>query len=94
MVAALREVAAGGVKIVPDIQVGSDGGGVLGGLGALLMRSLSEGSAPDDMGSDEDDPADAVVEIDVAELAMDDAGLPTPVTPPPFDGDVAPEVTP
>lgn len=44
MVAALREVAAGHVKIVPDVQVGSDGGGVIGGLGALLMRSLAEGT--------------------------------------------------
>ncbi len=34
-------MSAGGVKIVPDIQVGSEGGGVIGGLGALLMRSLS-----------------------------------------------------
>ncbi|UDY35684.1 SPFH domain-containing protein [Dermatobacter hominis] len=41
LVAALREVAAGDVKIVPDIQVGSDGGGVIGGLGALLMRNLA-----------------------------------------------------
>jgi hypothetical protein len=41
LVAALREVSAGGVKIVPDIQVGGDGGGVIGGLGALLMRSLA-----------------------------------------------------
>ena len=39
--AALREVGAGHVKIVPDIQVGGDGGGVIGGLGALLMRNLS-----------------------------------------------------
>lgn len=46
MVAALREVGAGHVKIVPDIQVGSEGGGVIGGLGALLMRSLAEGSGP------------------------------------------------
>ena len=44
MVAALREVGAGHVKIVPDIQVGSDGGGVIGGLGALLMNSLAQGS--------------------------------------------------
>ena len=43
LVAALREVAAGHVKIVPDIQVGVEGG-VLGGLGALLMRSLADGS--------------------------------------------------
>jgi len=41
LVAALREVGTGHVKIVPDIQVGSDGGGVIGGLGALLMRNLS-----------------------------------------------------
>ncbi|HEU4840584.1 MAG TPA: SPFH domain-containing protein, partial [Ilumatobacteraceae bacterium] len=41
LVAALREVGAGHVKIVPDIQVGGDGGGVVGGLGALLMRSLA-----------------------------------------------------
>jgi uncharacterized membrane protein YqiK len=41
LVAALREVGAGQVKIVPDIQVGGDGGGVIGGLGALLMRSLA-----------------------------------------------------
>jgi uncharacterized membrane protein YqiK len=44
LVAALREVGAGHVKIVPDIQVGSDGGGVIGGLGALLMRNLSNGN--------------------------------------------------
>lgn len=44
MVAALREVSAGGVKIVPDIQVGDDSGGVIGGLGALLMRSLASGN--------------------------------------------------
>ncbi|HKY14489.1 MAG TPA: SPFH domain-containing protein [Microthrixaceae bacterium] len=42
LVAALREIGAGNVKIVPDIQVGGDGG-VLGGLGALLMRNLSNG---------------------------------------------------
>jgi hypothetical protein len=36
-------VAAGDVKIVPDIQVGADGGGVIGGLAALLMRSLAAG---------------------------------------------------
>lgn len=44
LVAALREVGAGQVKIVPDIQVGSDGGGVIGGLGALLMRNLANGN--------------------------------------------------
>src|SRR6185295_17319988 len=45
LVAALREVGSGHVKIVPDIQVGSDGG-LLGGLGAMLMRSLGNGSGP------------------------------------------------
>ena len=43
LVAALREVGVGHVKIVPDVQVGADSG-VLGGLGALLMRSLTDGS--------------------------------------------------
>ena len=42
LVAALREVGTGNVKIVPDIQVGGQGG-VIDGLGALLMRSLAEG---------------------------------------------------
>jgi len=42
LVAALREVGTGHVKIVPDIQVGGEGG-VLGGLGAMLMRTLSDG---------------------------------------------------
>lgn len=41
LVAALREVGAGGIKIVPDIQVSSDSGGILGGVGALLMRNLA-----------------------------------------------------
>ena len=41
LVAALREVGTGHVKIVPDIQVGGDEGGVIGGLGALLMRNLA-----------------------------------------------------
>ena len=41
LVAALREVGAGHVKIVPDIQVSSDAGGILGGVGALLMRNLA-----------------------------------------------------
>jgi uncharacterized membrane protein YqiK len=40
LVAALREVGTGHVKIVPDVQVGADAG-VIGGLGALLMRTLS-----------------------------------------------------
>jgi hypothetical protein len=40
LVAALREVGSGHVKIVPDVQVGGDSG-VVGGLGALLMRNLA-----------------------------------------------------
>jgi uncharacterized membrane protein YqiK len=46
LVAALREVASGEVKIVPDIQVGAEGGGVIGGLGALLMRTLADDREP------------------------------------------------
>jgi len=57
MVAALREVGVGHVKIVPDIQVGADGGGVIGGLGALLMRSLANGSGAKPDGGGELDPA-------------------------------------
>lgn len=45
LVAALHEVGAGHVKIVPDIQVGSEGG-ALGGLAALAMRTLADGKAP------------------------------------------------
>jgi uncharacterized membrane protein YqiK len=45
LVAALREVGSGHVKIVPDIQVSGSDGGVVGGLGALLMRNLAAGSA-------------------------------------------------
>ncbi len=52
MVAALREVGTGHVKIVPDIQVGGDGGGVIGGLGALLMRSLASDAKGNGNGSD------------------------------------------
>lgn len=44
LVAALREVGTGNVKIVPDIQVGGDSG-IIGGLGALLMRTLQNGTA-------------------------------------------------
>lgn len=58
MVAALREVGTGHVKIVPDIQVGGDGGGVIGGLGALLMRSLADGSGPE---RDAEDPPEREV---------------------------------
>src|SRR5262245_2716986 len=43
LVAALREVSTGHVKIVPDIQVGGDSG-IIGGLGALMMRTLQNGS--------------------------------------------------
>ena len=44
LVAGLREVASGHVKIVPEVQVGAESGRVIGGLGALLMRSLADGS--------------------------------------------------
>jgi len=78
LVAALREVAAGHVKIVPDIQVGSDGGGVIGGLGALLMRSLAD--QPDSPASvsstDVDEPVHAVELVEPAgssEPAGDDS---------------------
>ncbi len=49
LVAALREIAGGHVKITPDIVVGSEGG-ILGGLGALAMRALA---APGADGHDE-----------------------------------------
>jgi uncharacterized membrane protein YqiK len=72
MVAALREVSSGGVKIVPDIQVGGDGASVIDGLGALLMRSLSNGSNGDDEVSDDAIEAevleDEVVEPPAAEV--------------------------
>jgi uncharacterized membrane protein YqiK len=57
LVAALREVGSGHVKIVPDIQVGSDsGGGVMSGLGALLMRNLATGNGHHDDGPTFDPP--------------------------------------
>jgi uncharacterized membrane protein YqiK len=52
LVAALREVGTGHVKIVPDILVGGEGG-VLGGLGAILMRNMAVG-AGNGSGSDGD----------------------------------------
>lgn len=54
LVAALREVAAGHVKIVPDIQVGSDSG-ILGGVGAMLMQALARGDGAGAAGGDFDD---------------------------------------
>jgi uncharacterized membrane protein YqiK len=84
MVAALREVAVGHVKIVPDIQVGA-GGGVLDGLGALLMRALADhdrdGSGPergDGGGEPEGDPASG--ELPAAE-AVAAAAPPGPSSP-------------
>ena len=47
LVAALREIAAGHVKITPDIVVG-ESGGILAGLGALGMRALAGIEAPVD----------------------------------------------
>lgn len=75
MVAALREVAAGDVKIVPDIQVGSDGGGVIGGLGALLMRSLAENRSGDDALRPVDEasgPIEDDVDVEPAAVPVDD----------------------
>jgi uncharacterized membrane protein YqiK len=60
LVAALREVGTGHVKIVPDIQVGGDGGGVIGGLGALLMRNLSNGNGRGGEGADAPAPQPAL----------------------------------
>lgn len=48
LVAALREVGAGQVKIVPDVQVGSESA-VFGGLGAMLMRSLADSTPSDEI---------------------------------------------
>jgi uncharacterized membrane protein YqiK len=50
LVAALREVGTGRVKIVPDVQVGADAG-VMGGLGALLMRTLATNGVASDNGN-------------------------------------------
>jgi uncharacterized membrane protein YqiK len=50
LVAALREVGNGHVKIVPDIQVSGEGG-VVSGLGAMLMRSLAVGNGSAAAGS-------------------------------------------
>jgi uncharacterized membrane protein YqiK len=61
LVAALREVGTGHVKIVPDIQVGGDSGGVIGGLGALLMRNLSNGHGSN---GDAPEPREPVVDED------------------------------
>ena len=62
LVAALREVGTGHVKIVPDIQVSGDAG-VLGGVGALLMRNLAAAAAPS---APTDEPTAVVVEaVDV-----------------------------
>jgi uncharacterized membrane protein YqiK len=77
LVAALREVGTGHVKIVPDIQVGSEGG-ILEGLGAMLMRSLA-----DDNGSGNGDGDDRPDVVDVADWVSPDDEL--PATPPDLD---------
>lgn len=69
LVAALREVGTGHVKIVPDIQVGSDAG-VMGGLGALLMRTLANGGggsggAASDVGAAPDGDGDGDVDVEL-----------------------------
>jgi uncharacterized membrane protein YqiK len=72
LVAALREVSAGQVKIVPDIQVGGDNG-ILGGLGALMMRTLQNGaSARAAVALPPPDPAEQAADAD------DVPPLPTP----------------
>ena len=70
MVAALREIGTGHVKIVPDILVGSEGG-VLGGLGAMLMRNLAvDPNQPD--GDGVGDGEDAVVPAAVSAAPVQD----------------------
>jgi uncharacterized membrane protein YqiK len=75
LVAVLREVGVGGVKIVPDIQVSGDNGGngIISGLGAMLMRSLSNGDATgngDGAGGNDSvaGNGDAYVDADAAEV--------------------------
>ena len=87
LVAALREVGTGHVKIVPDIQVGGDSG-VLGGVGALLMRNLAATGAASGNGSGEDaDDRDAPVEVapvpEPAAVAAAPEGAGEPVEAPP-----------
>ncbi|MDQ4132561.1 MAG: SPFH domain-containing protein [Actinomycetota bacterium] len=67
LVAALREVGTGQVKIVPDIQVGGDGGGVIGGLGALLMRTLANGNGSGAPEADGDGEYDGELEAEPVE---------------------------
>jgi uncharacterized membrane protein YqiK len=81
MVAALREVAVGHVKIVPDIQVGASGG-VLDGLGALLMRALADdhaGDATDGSGGAAEEPSPAPRQLPPAQEA---APVDAPGSPP------------
>jgi uncharacterized membrane protein YqiK len=68
MVAALREVGAGHVKIVPDIQVGAEAG-VVGGLGALLMGALANGAKPGDETPPERESETVPAELDAIDLA-------------------------
>ena len=99
LVAALREVAAGHVKIVPDIQVGSDSG-ILGGVGAMLMQALargdgagtaSDGSQWDDAPIDGDDPAGSGTSTEqeltggdaVVEVTTSEPAAVDPPSPPP-----------
>lgn len=95
LVAALREVAAGHVKIVPDVQVSGESG-VIGGLGALLMRSLAGGNSGGAGGGGVAEPPveePQATELPAAELAAAIAGstgsdpaVHPPETPPPFSG--------
>lgn len=92
LVAALREVAAGHVKIVPDIQVGGDSG-LLGGVGAMLMQALARGDGADDAsdgnGSEAEDggagrvvDAPRAVDAVAVPAPVGDAPTPSPPTPP------------
>ncbi len=78
LVAALREVGNGQVKIVPDIQVSGDGGGgVISGLGALLMRNLSAAGHADGGGGNGRSGDDALAvgdEADATDAGTLDAG--------------------
>ncbi|MCB1250732.1 MAG: hypothetical protein KDB36_15050 [Acidimicrobiales bacterium] len=71
MVAALREIGTGHVKIVPDILVGSEGG-VLGGLGAMLMRNLAVDPNADGDGNGNGNGEDPVVPAAVSAAPVED----------------------
>jgi uncharacterized membrane protein YqiK len=93
LVAALREVGAGHVKIVPDIQVSGDGG-VMGGVGALLMRTLAASGAAVDGGNGNGNGAEQSngTSNGVPPEPTPVAAAPEPA--PPAEAPASPEVTP